>query len=111
MKSMLRRMPCGLSFPALLFAALFVFAASKKQPPPMEQPPAKGTLVSEYGNCYPSTQHGDYYNGVPASSDSNYMEIWVNVTSPGSYKITTDQQKGVSWSGSGVFPDTGMTKV
>ena len=108
MKSMPRRIHCGLSFSVLVFSVLLAFTACKKQPPP--QPPARGSLVSEYGNCYPYTQHGNFFNGVPAT-DSDYIEILVNVTSPGSYKITTDQQKGVSFSASGVFGDTGVARV
>jgi hypothetical protein len=39
------------------------------------------------------------------------VEINVNVTSPGSYKITTQKENGVSFSASGIFTDTGMNAV
>ncbi len=113
MKILFCRSTCGPSLSVIIFAVFFAFTACKKQDHPQPpQPPAKGTLVNENGGCYPYLLHGVYYNGVPTQSDTaNYIEIYVNVTTPGSYKITTDQQKGVSWSGSGVFPDTGVTRV
>jgi len=109
MKSMPRRFRGALSICVLTFSILFAFTTCKKEHPPTEQP-AKGSLVSEIGNCYPYSIHGNFYNGVQAS-DSDYVEIFVQVTSPGSYKVTTDQQKGVSFSASGVFRDTGLTAV
>jgi len=100
--------PGALSASLLIFAIVLTFTTCKKNPPP--PPPAKGSLVYKGGLCYPSTVHGTYYNGVPAP-DTNYVEINVDVTSPGSYNITTDMQNGVTFSASGVFTDTGMNAV
>lgn len=95
----------------VLFIAPLVFSlfACKKQPTPPPQP-AHGSLVFESGNCYPYTVHGNYYAGV-AADDSNYVEIFVRVTQPGTYKITTDEQFGVSFSASGTFAYSGINPV
>jgi hypothetical protein len=108
MKNVPQRLRRVLSISALIFSTLLTFTACKKQPPP--PPPAKGSLVYEGALCYPYTVHGTYYNGVPGA-DSNYVEINVDVTSPGSYQITTDKQNGVTFSASGVFTDTGLNVV
>jgi hypothetical protein len=108
MKNMPHRLRLVSSIPVLIFSILIAFTTCKKQPPP--PPPAKGSLVGEYGGCYPYTVHGTYYNGIPAP-DSNYVEINVDVTSPGSYRITTQQENGVSFSASGIFNDTGLNVV
>ena len=108
----MKRMPCRISSALSIFLSAFTilvaFTACQKDHPNSQ--PAKGSLVSEVGNCYPYNIHGNFYNGVPAS-DTDYVEIFVKVTTPGSYKITTDQQKGVSFSASGVFTDTGLASV
>ncbi|MDO6432857.1 hypothetical protein Q4E93_19775 [Flavitalea sp. BT771] len=108
MTNMPQRIHRVLSIAVIIFSVLFAFTACKKQPPP--PPPAKGSLVGEGGGCYPYTVHGTYYNGIPAP-DTNYVEIHVDVTSPGSYKITTQQENGVSFSASGTFTDTGLNVV
>lgn len=92
----------------LILSALVAFTACKKQP--SSPPSAKGSLVQEGGGCYPFTVHGIYYNGI-TPPDTNYVEINVNVTSPGAYRITSDMQYGVTFSGSGVFNDTGLNVV
>jgi hypothetical protein len=105
MKSMLHRVVTA-SF--VIFSVLLAFTACKKQPPP--QQPARGSLVKDGAQCYPYTVHGNYYNAVPAT-DSNYVEIHVNVTRPGTYRIITDQVNGVTFSASGIFTDTGLNVV
>jgi hypothetical protein len=108
MKNMPYRLRLASSASMLIFSVLTAFIACKKQPPP--PPPAKGSLVSEGGGCYPYTVHGTYYNGIPAA-DTNYVEINVDVTSPGAYQITTDKVNGVTFSASGIFTDTGLNVV
>ncbi len=72
---------------------------------------ATGSLKdSTTGNCFASTVNGTYYNGV-APGDTNYVEITVNVTSPGTYFIATNTQNGFSFSDSGFFDKTGYGTV
>ena len=92
-----------------LLITLLLFIACKKQP--TQPDAAQGTLQGQYGQCLPSTQHGTWYNGMPANADSQYMELNVHVTSAGSYHIVSDKQNGVTFSASGTFGDTGMTTI
>ena len=94
--------------PAILLILLVI--ACKKEPhhPPA---PARGSLETQYGQCLPNTVHGTWYNGLSAEIDTNYVEINVHVTSPGSYTITSDKVNGVTFSASGIFSDTGMKAV
>jgi hypothetical protein len=65
--------------------------------------PATGLLVKdEEDNCLPATIHGSY-NAGEAVTDSNYVEMTVTITKPGTYYISTDQQNGVSFADSGYF--------
>lgn len=97
-------------FPAILICAVLIAVTGcKKEPPPPTTIPAEGSLQNEVGNCLSSTVHGPFYNGV--SSDTSYVEIGVAVTKAGSYTIHTDKQKGVTFSATGTFTDTGLVKV
>jgi len=72
---------------------------------------AKGSLKdSVTGNCLPSVVHGTYYNGV-ATSDTNYLELTVNVTALGAYQINTGVQNGFSFSDSGSFTKLGYDTI
>lgn len=69
--------------------------------------PATGFLDDASGDCLPYSVHGTWYNGV-SPRDTNYVDITVRVTRAGTYQIKTNQQNGVSFSGSGIFTDTGL---
>src|SRR6187402_3213762 len=68
---------------ALLFASLF-FTACKKSHPCDTDMAAKGSLQDVEGNCLPGTAHGPWIAGLTPSADSNYVDVTVRVTSPGS---------------------------
>jgi len=95
----------------LLFSVLMTFNGCKKGDHHPPTPTAKGSLQDENGNCMPGTIHGIWYNGITTGTDTNYVEVTVNVTSPGSYRITTDRQNGVMFAASGIFTDTGLNRV
>jgi hypothetical protein len=59
----------------------------------------------------PGTVHGAWYNGVPLNGDSNYVDVTVEVTQTGYYRIGTDQLNGVSFADSGDFVSTGLQVV
>lgn len=90
---------------------LILFFACKKDHPHNPPPPAGGSLQTEYGQCLPNTVHGTWYTGQSAEIDTNYVEINVHVTSPGSYTIISDKVNGVTFAASGIFSDTGMHAV
>jgi hypothetical protein len=106
----MKSIPAGLRTILSAFSFIFsVFIGCKKEPP--HSNPAKGSLQNQYGECLPGNLHGIWYNGLPANTDTNFVDINVNVTSPGSYNITTDKQNGVTFAASGIFADTGLKVV
>ncbi|HEY8970278.1 MAG TPA: hypothetical protein VIM64_14340 [Puia sp.] len=88
---------------------LFAVIGCRKQPPTNPEPPAQGYFFSDKsGRCSSITVHGLWYNGFPANTDTNYVDVSVYVTRPGSYTISSDTVNGVKFTGTGEFPDTGM---
>jgi hypothetical protein len=72
---------------------------------------AHGTLWDTSGACFPDTVYGSFYNGVTPGSDTAYVSVQVNVTTTGSYNITSDFQNGLQFADSGYFGTTGITTV
>lgn len=71
---------------------------------------AAGTLGSTAGSCSPFIVNGTYQQGI-ALNAGNTVQFQVNVITPGSYQISTDSVNGVKFTGSGIFPSTGLSKV
>lgn len=71
---------------------------------------ATGSLLTSDGSCRQATINGPYFIGT-AAADTNYVQISVQITRPGSYHITTDRQNGVLFQASGTFADTGLNTV
>ncbi|HVF97643.1 MAG TPA: hypothetical protein VM871_09990, partial [Flavisolibacter sp.] len=72
--------------------------------------PAKGNLLDAAGDCAPKTVRGSYV-AATALTDSNFIEVTVNVTSPGSYTIFTDTLNGYAFKATGTFASTGANVV
>ncbi|MBN9296936.1 MAG: hypothetical protein J0I41_07985 [Filimonas sp.] len=73
--------------------------------------PAAGAIQKDaQGNCLPPNIMGTYYT-TKALGDTNYVEILVNITKTGSYKVKTDLQNGYSFADSGYFSATGMQSI
>ena len=72
--------------------------------------PAKGSLQSSAGDCLPKLVAGSYIANK-ALNDSNFLEVTVNVTTPGPYTIYTDTANGYSFRASGTFANTGTNTV
>lgn len=106
MKYLTARLP-GV-WPVLLLSLIF---ASCQKTPTSPNGNATGYITSIDGGCSPSRTHGIWYNGVAAGTDSNYLEVTLNVTAPGKYNISTGSQNGVSFSGSGSFNEIGLYTV
>jgi len=96
---------------ALLLSSALIFFVSCQKNPPTSNGNAKGYITSLDSGCSPSRTHGIWYNGVAAGTDSNYLEVTLNVTTPGKYNITTGSENGVSFSGSGSFNEIGVYTV
>lgn len=72
---------------------------------------SEGSLWDSTGSCLPYTVYGTVYGGITPGSDTAYVEIQVDVTSTGSYKIESDLQDGFQYSDSGFFSNTGLNIV
>lgn len=91
--------------------ALFSFFISCQKEVSVEYgSPAKGSLQSSAGDCLPKSVGGSYIANK-AINDSNYIEVTVNVTSPGPYTIFTDSINGYSFKATGTFANTGSNTV
>jgi hypothetical protein len=79
--------------------ALF-FSCSKKD---TNTKPSTGVLQSNdtTGDCLPVTVNGTYTAGV-ALNANNYIDVWVNTTSIGSFNIYTDSVNGMSFASSSI---------
>jgi hypothetical protein len=93
----------------MVLSILFFAPACKKEKTPT--PPAKGSLLAANGQCGGAIVHGYYLAGSSVGMDTNYIQIQVNVTKAGTYKIETDEQNGVFFHADGTFRDTGMNVV
>ena len=107
MKSMAARLRSVL----FIFSVLIAFIGCKKGDHHQPEPSAQGSLQDENGNCMPGTIHGTWYNGITTGTDTNYVQIAVNVTRAGYYRIATDLQNGVVFADSGIFASTGLNTV
>lgn len=67
-------------------------------------------LSGSPGNCTGAVVNGTYTTGTPLNV-SNVAVIYVNVTSPGAYSITTTTVNGISFAASGTFNITGLQQV
>src|SRR5260221_10957582 len=64
---------------------------------------AQGSLQSEVdGSCLSKTVSG-LFTAATAVTSSNYIEVQVNVTNPGSYFISSDTLNGFYFRGTGSF--------
>lgn len=72
-------------------------------------PPAVFTMAGTPDTCTAPTINGVYALGT-ALSASNTITLKVNVTTAGSYNITTNTVNGITFSGSGLFSATGTEK-
>lgn len=103
----------ALKYLAIVLGAFFLFAACQKElsfENGLPVAPAAGSLKSLSGNCMPATINGKYVKNT-SLSDSNSVTVQVNITTPGSYIISTDTANGFSFHGSGVVADSGLQSI
>jgi len=87
-----------------LFLFLLAICSCKKEYSyELNSNPATGTLQTDSdGTCMAKTVNG-LFVAKKALNSSNYIEVTVNVTSPGSYFISTDTLNGFYFRGTGNF--------
>jgi hypothetical protein len=71
-----------------------------------------GSLQSDAGgDCLPKTVNGNYVTGTVLNIANNYIDVQINVVTPGSYTIYTDTISGIYFRTSGVANTAGLTTV
>ncbi|MBL7702231.1 MAG: hypothetical protein JNM14_08270 [Ferruginibacter sp.] len=73
-------------------------------------PTAVFTYAGGTSNCTAPVISGTYASGVALGS-GNYVDLGVNVTTPGAYTVSTNSAGGISFSGSGAFTATGAQVI
>ena len=73
--------------------------------------PASGSLQKDItSECLPKTIKGTYVAGK-SLTDSNFIEVQINVTNAGAYSIVTDTLNGYAFKGTGFINDAGLKTV
>ncbi len=72
--------------------------------------PGVGVLQSSAGQCNPMSVEGNYI-AASALTDSNFIEVSVDVVVPGTYTIYTDTVNGYYFRGTGSFSTSGPVTV
>ncbi len=93
----------------LLFLTVLMYSCQKELSFEVGQL-AQGTLQGAGGECLPKSVNGTYRSGQ-ALGDTNYIDVSVQVTTPGAYTITTDTLNGYYFKATGSFADTGVVSV
>lgn len=72
---------------------------------------ARGTLKSDVsGDCLPSTVNG-IYKVDSVLNNTNFIDVQVDITNPGTYTVASDTINGYSFRGTGTFGLTGLNTV
>lgn len=97
---------------ALCFVLVaLVFASCQREKSFEVGAPARGSLKSDINNdCLPKTAVGAFIAGT-ALTDSNYLEVDVDVATEGAYDIHTETKNGYFFSGIGNFSHTGINRI
>ncbi|MES2329481.1 MAG: hypothetical protein V4539_07760 [Bacteroidota bacterium] len=72
---------------------------------------ATGELVDSLGNCKSAQVKGTYKVDTPLNNSTNYVNINVNFTAPGKYKIYSDTVNGMWFIDSGFTVSTGAAVI
>lgn len=97
----------------LSFASIFVLlliVSCQKEMSYEQGKPSKGSLQDSTGDCLSKTIGGTY-TATKVLADSNFIDVEVNVSQPGSYTIYTDTVNGYYFRASGTFGKTGSNAV
>jgi hypothetical protein len=73
-------------------------------------PQAVFTYAGAPGNCTAPSPSGSYGIGVALGSN-NFVDLAVNVTTPGAYTVSTNSTNGFSFSASGAFTNMGAQSI
>lgn len=96
-----------------LLSALLLFSACQKEFSfETNSTPSSGSLQAEVsGDCLPKTVQGIYEVGAVLDADANYIDVQVNITAVGSYRIYSDTVNGIFFQAKGEFATAGLNTV
>jgi hypothetical protein len=95
-----------------VLGVLVLAACSKELSYEGPDTPAEGTMQSALtGDCLPKTVTGIYKVAVPLVADSNTISVAVNVSTTGTYLVTTDTVNGFFFNATGRFTSPGTNTV
>jgi hypothetical protein len=102
--------PCLFLFP---LSILLLFTACQKELSiEVNGSPSSGSLQSDGADdCLPKTVQGVYEAGEVLKTDSNYIDVQVNVTTAGSYRVYSDTVNGVYFESKGSFATAGLNTI
>lgn len=90
---------------------VLIFISCQKELSLERGAPSAGSLKSDAtGDCLNKTVDGTYIAGKTLG-DTNFIEVEVEVSQPGSYTIFTDTVNGYSFKGTGNFNSAGLNKI
>jgi hypothetical protein len=94
----------------IVFASVTAFIACQKELS-FDGGISEGTLKANAGgDCLPSTVYGQYQKDTILRA-TNYIDVQVNVSFPGTYTITSDTVNGYSFKGTGNLGNPGLNTV
>ncbi len=99
---------------SIILSVFFMFMACKKEYSVEKggfAGNATGELVDSLGNCKLAEVKGTYQVDTPLNSSNNYVNIHVNFTSQGKYKIYSDTVNGMWFIDSGFAISTGAAVI
>ena len=95
-----------------VLGVLVLAACSKELSYEGPDTPAEGTMQSALtGDCLPKTVTGIYKVAVPLVADSKTISVAVNVSTTGTYLVTTDTVNGFFFNATGRFTSPGTNTV
>ncbi len=99
---------------SIILSVLFMFMACQKEYSVEKGGfggAATGELVDSLGNCKSAEVKGTYKVDTPLNNSTNYVNIQVNFTSQGKYKIYSDTVNGMWFIDSGFTVSTGAAVI
>lgn len=97
----------------LLLVTAFIFTSCQKEVSvELGSSTSSGSLQADgNGECLPKTVQGIYESGKVLDPATNFIDVQVNVASPGSYKINSDTINGIFFQGTGTFATAGLSTI
>ncbi|GAA4317812.1 hypothetical protein [Flaviaesturariibacter amylovorans] len=90
--------------------ALFLLTSCQQEIQAPAVPVAAFSLLDSSGNCLPDSVHGTYRAGQPLG-DTNFIEVTVQVTTPGLITLSSGPQNGITFSGTAQPTAAGPVRV